>query len=328
MRSMELIETIREDWLDLVNTYIHIISEHSFAGTEVGEVLDDAIGTRGKMIRPRLLLISGAFGPFWKLKKDKLCMLAAMVELTHLASLIHDDIVDEAPMRRGVISVQGKYGKDAAVFAGDFLMARINYFEAKEHLNEAAEILSRTIEQMCIGEIGQARCRYREDVTKEQYLQNIQGKTTALIRAACQIGASESGCTANVARKLESIGEYLGILFQLRDDLLDFTADKDSVGKETHKDFKDGIYTMPVLMALQEEKGREHLTPIIRKNRTSALTDAEIGEMEEIVIACGGVERTRQEIRRYHEEINALLSEFDGHGPAKVLGELVEKLEV
>lgn len=326
--AAESFAQIRPDWLDLVEKNIHIISEHTFAGTEVGEVLADAIGTRGKMIRPRLLLISGSFGPLFEERKDRLCMLAAMVELTHLASLIHDDIVDEAPMRRGVASIQGKYGKDAAVFAGDFLMSRINTFAFKNGLNESGETLTRTIEQMCIGEIGQARWRYREDVSKEQYLQNIQGKTTALFRSSCQIGAYESGCSDEVAGRLKSIGEYLGILFQLRDDLLDFTADTHSVGKETHKDFRDGIYTMPVLMAMCDEAGRRELAPIIRKNRETVLGDSELQEMEEIVIARGGVERTKAEIRRYHQKIYELLDNFNGQESAALLGALVRKLEV
>ena len=328
MAGSDNVETLQEEWIDHVRFYMDVISDHSFADTEVGEVLKDATATPGKMIRPKLLLLCGAFGPFWKLKRDKLCMLAAMVELTHLASLIHDDIVDEAPIRRGMPSVQGRYGKDAAVYAGDFLMARINYFEAKEHLNVAAEILSRTVEQMCIGEIGQARCRYREDVTTEQYLHNIQGKTTALFRAACQIGASESGCSANVARKLELLGEKLGVMFQLRDDLLDFTADHTSLGKETHKDFRNGIYTMPVLMAMRDEKGKEKLLPIIRENAVRQLTDDEITDMEQAVIECGGTKATADEIAAHRDEIRTLLDEFGSHPAAVMLGGIVDTLEV
>ena len=320
--------TLQDSWLEQVAEDMRRATDNSFADTEVGAVLTDAAASRGKMIRPKLLLISAAFGPEWESRKDTLCLLAAMVELTHMASLIHDDIVDEAPMRRGEASIQGKYGKDAAVFAGDFLMARINQFQFQMHLNESGEILSRTIVQMCIGEIGQARWRYREDVTLEQYLKNIQGKTTALFRAACQIGASESGCTPEVAATLEQIGEYLGILFQMRDDYLDFTADTTAVGKETHKDFRDGIYTMPVLMTVADEEGRAQLAPIIEKNKTCALGDEEIRQMEKIVIAHGGVERTKAEIRRYRDMIMDLLATFGGSAPAETLGELIRKLEV
>ncbi len=321
-------EQILQEWLVQVQEEMRIMSDHSFAGTEVGEVLNDALGTKGKMIRPRLLLLSSAFGTEWEANREKLCTLAAMVELTHLASLIHDDIVDEAPVRRGAASVQGKYGKDAAVFAGDFLMARVNYYEAVKKLNGAAAILSSTVEKMCVGEIGQARWRYREDVSKEQYLNNIQGKTTALFRACFRIGAAEGGCTEDTAAILGSIGESLGILFQMRDDLLDFTADGCQVGKETHKDFRDGIYTMPVLMALRSGEGRKKLLPIIQENRVRVLTDGEIREMEKIVIESGGVEKTRQEIGRYRESIMELLGKLEQKEPAALLKKLVEKLEV
>ena len=167
---------------------------------------------------------------------------------------IHDDIVDEAPFRRDRESVQRRFGKDAAVYAGDYLIARVQYYQAQENLHEAGMLLADAIQQMCAGEIGQARCRYREDVTMQEYLCNIRGKTTALFRASCRIGALESGCSKEVIEQLDRLGESLGCMFQFRDDLLDFTTDKEVLGKETHKDFRDGIYTMPVLMAMRRSK--------------------------------------------------------------------------
>lgn len=317
-----------EEWMEQVKKNMNLIGGHSFGGTQVGEVLDDAMGTTGKMIRPRLLLLMSTYGPDWKEKKDRLCMLAAMVELTHLASLIHDDIVDEAPFRRGEMSVQHKYGKDAAVYAGDFLMARINYFQAVYDLNEAGKVLSQTVAQMCAGEIGQARNRYNEDVTKGQYLRNIQGKTTALFKASCRIGAMEGGCSEECIQRLEKFGEYLGILFQFRDDLLDFTSDETSVGKETHKDFRDGIYTMPVLLTLQDPEGRRALLPIMRANRECGITREQLAEMEQTVIRCGGVEATKEQIRFYSSQIDVLLSGFPQRTTGNYLRKIVRKLEV
>ena len=113
-----------ESAMERVNYYIHKIAENSFAGTRTGAVLDDVLGSSGKMIRPRLLLLCSAFGPYAMERSERLCMLAAMVELTHMASLIHDDIIDEAPFRRGKPSIQGKYGKDAAVYALCFCLPR------------------------------------------------------------------------------------------------------------------------------------------------------------------------------------------------------------
>lgn len=296
-RKLKKLKTESDVLMQTVEGYIDSFAAHTLGGTEVGAVLDDAVGTRGKMLRPRLLLLAGECGPDFDAAQDRLCRLAAMIELTHMASLIHDDIVDEAPCRRGKPSVQGKYGKDAAVYAGDFLMSRVSYHIAQEELNRSGAVLAKTVEEMCAGEIGQAACRYREDVTLQEYLRNIHGKTAALFMAACRIGAMESGCDAATVRTLELFGEQLGLLFQLRDDLLDFTSDVLAIGKAVHRDFQEGIYTMPVLCALEQPGGREALAPIMRANARGKLTLEQLHQMERQVEELGGVEATRQEIR-------------------------------
>lgn len=311
-----------------VKDKIRLITSHSLQGTRTGAVLDDAGSASGKMLRPWLLLQCSSFGPLREERKDRLAMLAAMVELTHQASLIHDDIIDEAPYRRGKLSLQEKFGKHAAVYAGDFLMSRIYYYEAKEGLNEAAMILSETVEHMCEGEIGQATCRYREDVTKEEYLRNIEGKTAALFRSACRIGAAEAGCPESVVDRLSQFGENLGIMFQLRDDLIDFLSDSREEGKETHKDFRDGIYTMPVLMAMQEDSCRQELLPLMRKSTQESLSPSEIRHMEETVIEYGGVEATRGQIRAMQERCYAILDELEQNRAVGLMRKLVGYLSI
>lgn len=311
-----------------VKAKIRLITSHSLGGTPTGAVLDDAASASGKMLRPWLLLQCSSFGPLREERKERLDMLAAMVELTHQASLIHDDIIDEAPYRRGKLSLQKQYGKHAAVYAGDFLMARIYYFEAKEGLNEAAMILSETVEHMCEGEIGQEMCRYREDVSQEEYLRNISGKTAALFRSACRIGASEAGCSKEVTEKLAEFGETLGIMFQLRDDLIDFLSDSREEGKETHKDFRDGIYTMPVLKAMQEKACKEQLLPLIRRSVQEDLSDAEIRQMEETVVRYGGVEATWQQIRSMQEKCFAILDMLEDNKSVTHMRRLVKCLSI
>lgn len=318
---------MEESAVERVRYYMHKIAENSFAGTGTGAVLDDVLGSFGKMIRPRLLLLCSAFGPHSKEKNERLCMLAAMVELTHLASLIHDDIIDEAPYRRGKPSIQGKYGKDAAVYAGDFLIERVHYWQVKEQLIDAAMILSKTVEDMCIGEIGQAVCRYDVHVTADDYLKNIKGKTAALFSTACKLGAMEAGCGSDVAEKLKCFGEYLGIMFQFRDDLLDFTSSEVAEGKEIHKDFHDGIYTLPVLMALETPEGREALLPIMKENAKRNLGSEEIGHMEKEVIRCGGVKRTVEEIHRYAALAGEILDSLEDIPEARKIRRMLDKLE-
>lgn len=316
------------EWMDAVESDIALITAHPYGGTPVGEVLDWMIAARGKRLRPLLTILCSHFGPYQMQQRSRLTMLAAMVEVTHLASLVHDDIVDEAPCRRDMESVQHRFGKDAAVYAGDFLMARVQYYQAQMHLHEAGMVLSRAIEQMCAGEIGQAMCRYREDVTMQEYLCNIRGKTTALFKAACRIGAMESGCSPQVIDQLDRLGESLGTMFQFRDDLLDFTIDSKRMGKETHKDFRDGIYTMPVLQAMRDEAARDKLVPIMRCNREKGVDIGQIREMEQIVYEAGGVEATRREIRRYMKRCEEILESLPDNQASAELFKILKLLEV
>ena len=316
----------REAELDRVRQCIRTMTAHSFAGTETGAVLDDVLGSAGKMVRPRLLLLSSGFGPFKEERSERICLLAAMVELTHMASLVHDDIVDDARFRRGKPSVQSRYGKDAAVYAGDFLISRVNYWEAKEDLREAAMLLSETVEKMCTGEIGQAVCRYREDVTAEEYLRNIRGKTAALFRTACLLGAREAGCPEEEAEKLGTVGENIGIMFQFRDDLLDYISTPEACGKDTRKDFLEGIYTIPVIFAAETKAARERLLPLMRQNKAGTLTESGLRQMEELVLE-SGVERIRQEIHRYCRQSIAVLDTLENNEANDRIRELIGKID-
>ena len=278
------------------------------------------------MIRPRLMLLSSALGPDREERFERICMLAAMVELTHTASLIHDDIVDEAEIRRGQISIQKKYGKDAAVYAGDFLISRVNYHLAKEKLFAAGAILSETVEKMCLGEIGQAACRYREDVTPEKYLDNIRGKTAALFRTACYLGASEAGCPEAEAMALGQLGEYIGIMFQFRDDLMDFMSTEALQGKDTQKDFREGIYTLPVLLSAESEEGRKALLPFMKKSREGTLSEEDIAQMTGVVLNFG-TEKAKQEIHRYAGLAYELTEPYKDSAPMAQIRKLIGKLD-
>ena len=123
---------VSDEQIEQIKNYIQAFTAHTFAGTPTGAVLTDATASEGKMIRPRLLMMASEYGPKRGDAQERLYKLAAIVEMTHLASLIHDDVVDDAPFRRGKPSIQSRYGKNAAVYAGDFLMSRISYHLMKE----------------------------------------------------------------------------------------------------------------------------------------------------------------------------------------------------
>lgn len=327
-----MLEILLKEWTEEVKRYIYLIANFSIKESQVGAVLDDVLNISGKMIRAKILLLSAFSGTNWKNNKERICKLAAMVELTHLASLIHDDIVDDSPYRRGKQSIQGKYGKDAAVFAGDFLIARVFYYGVVENLNEAVSILAKTIENMCIGEIEQELYHYQEDISEEKYFEIIERKTAALFQAACSIGARESVCSKELTQKLELFVRNLGLMFQIKDDILDFTSNSKDLGKETHKDFQNGIYTFPVIMALKNFKSKEVLEPIMKKNRVEKLSLEEIIQLEKYITSFGGIEASYEKIKSLSNINRQLIKELGKNLEItfyleKMLGELEEKNE-
>lgn len=325
-----MLEILLKEWTEEVKRYIYLIANFSIKESQVGAVLDDVLNISGKMIRAKILLLSAFSGTNWKNNKERICKLAAMVELTHLASLIHDDIVDDSPYRRGKQSIQGKYGKDAAVFAGDFLIARVFYYGVVENLNEAVSILAKTIENMCIGEIEQELYHYQEDISEEKYFEIIERKTAALFQAACSIGARESVCSKELTQKLELFVKNLGLIFQIKDDILDFTSNSKDLGKETHKDFQNGIYTFPVIMALKNFKSKEVLEPIMKKNRVEKLSLEEIIQLEKYITSFGGIEASYKKIEALSKANRQLIKELGEKSEVslyleKILRELEEK---
>ena len=325
-----MLEILLKEWTEEVKRYIYLIANFSIKESQVGAVLDDVLNISGKMIRAKILLLSAFSGTNWKNNKERICKLAAMVELTHLASLIHDDIVDDSPYRRGKQSIQGKYGKDAAVFAGDFLIARVFYYGVVENLNEAVSILAKTIENMCIGEIEQELYHYQEDISEEKYFEIIERKTAALFQAACSIGARESVCSKELTQKLELFVRNLGLMFQIKDDILDFTSNSKDLGKETHKDFQNGIYTFPVIMALKNFKSKEVLEPIMKKNREEKLSLEEIIQLEKYITSFGGIEASYKKIEALSKANRQLIKELGEKSEVslyleKILRELEEK---
>lgn len=307
--------------MEKVRKYIREMTAHQMQGTETGAILDDAALAAGKLLRPRLLLLCASAGPLYLKYRDRISLTAAMVELIHAASLIHDDIIDDAPLRRGKPSIQAKYGKDAAVYAGDFLISRVQQRLAREEMTDVSLILSETIEAMCLGEIHQTFCRYKTDITCDDYLKIVQGKTAALFSAACRLGAMGGGLCGPEVETMAEIGRILGILFQFRDDLADFTSTAETMGKETHKDFREGIYTIPILMALRSPQARLELHPLMQKNKEEILTDAQILQMEAAVEKYGGIEQTKKEIHGYACRIRELTWELKTcHTAEKIRG--------
>lgn len=289
---------LRKD-LEKTEEYLsEYLRDPGFRGA-VEQILKDMAVSKGKRLRPRLLLLAARCGDGFEAVRERLCRLGALVEMVHMASLIHDDIVDDAATRRGLPAIQAKYGKDRAVYAGDLLLSRIVQSLFRDGFDRVGACFGDTVESMCLGELGQMTCRFDENVTVDQYMRNIYGKTAALCRLACLAGAIESGCRGETLRCLEELGINFGYMFQIRDDLLDFTSDASREGKPARADFREGIFTLPVIYAMKKEEYRPEILCLIRAAREQRFGPDEEERLLEAVTASGGLDRAAEDMRSY-----------------------------
>ena len=214
------------------------------------EVASHLIKAGGKRVRPLFAVGSaGCAGHAAATASDDVVLGGVAVELVHLGSLYHDDVIDEAVTRRTVESVNARWGNLTAILAGDFLLAKASEIAASLG-TEVAGLLAATIGRLCEGEVGELRAAYDLSRTEASYLASIRGKTASLFATACRIGAIVGGLDRPAIDALTAFGDGYGMAFQIVDDVLDLTATAEQLGKPAGHDLVEGVYTLPVLRAL------------------------------------------------------------------------------
>lgn len=253
--------------------------------------LQNTIGSGGKRLRPMLSYFCYRAGGS---RPMEIIPLMCMLELMHTASLIHDDVVDDSDQRRGTTTINRSSGKFAAVQYGDFLLAR-----AMENLHiyrgtGINEALAEVSGQMCLGEFAQMENQFQiRSMTQEDYFLQIKRKTAYLLGASCYTGALAGGLSKSDAEAFKNYGENLGIAFQLKDDLLDFTGS--SHGKPFCQDIKNGIFTLPLLY-LKDSGLPETMLRLLEKK---AKTDKEVMEIADYIKKSDAVGYTEFTLRKY-----------------------------
>lgn len=220
----------------------------------IPELASHLIAAGGKRIRPLLTLASAALFGYQGQRQHR---LAACVEFIHTATLLHDDVVDESSQRRGRASANAVFGNEAAVLVGDFLFSRAFQLMTEDGALEVLKILSDASAVIAEGEVMQLATANNIETSKAQHLTVIGAKTAALFAAACEVGGVVAGRPASDCKALRDYGEYLGIAFQISDDVLDYTADAARLGKSLGDDFKEGKMTLPVILAIEKSDATE-----------------------------------------------------------------------
>jgi heptaprenyl diphosphate synthase len=202
----------------------------------------------GKRFRPLMVLLSGCFGDG---TDPRLIQGAVAIELTHVATLYHDDVIDEAERRHGIPAVNARWGNTVAILTGDFLFAKAS--EISSDLGaEVTRLLARTIAVLCDGQIREVQISGRLDQTEETYREIIRRKTAALIATSCRLGGMLSEAPPDLVDTLDDFGMALGMGFQLSDDIMDVISTEEELKKAPGQDMREGVYTLPVLHALSQ----------------------------------------------------------------------------
>ena len=224
------------------------------ANPQMTEMTSHLVRAGGKRIRPLFVLAAAASAN--DTAGEDAVTGGVAVELVHIGSLYHDDVIDEAPTRRTVESVNARWGNLRAVLAGDFLLARASELAASLG-TEVAELLAATIARLCEGEVAELQDAYQVTRTEASYLAAIEGKTASLFASACRIGGLVADLPRDRIEALTEFGLHYGMAFQVVDDVLDVVATADELGKPAGHDLTEGVYNLPVLRALAGDEGPE-----------------------------------------------------------------------
>jgi heptaprenyl diphosphate synthase len=265
MKLKMLYSDMRSD-LDLIEKELEIAVNSS------SDLLNEAslhlLHAGGKRIRPVFVLLAAKFGNY-QIKQMK--QVAVPLELIHMASLVHDDVIDDSEMRRGQLTVKAQWNNRVAMYTGDFIFARALEYITEIHDPEAHRILSYTMVEICLGEIIQIEDKFKLDQNLKDYFRRIKRKTALLISSSCHLGAVVSGADTQTANHLKRFGYYVGMSFQIIDDILDITASDKELGKPAGSDLIQGNITLPIIFL----KDSPEFRPALERAISGEMTEIE-----------------------------------------------------
>ncbi len=274
---------------------------------QLSSVLQSLSARQGKMLRPAFVLLCGKL--FSELRPEHID-LAAVSELIHTASLLHDDVIDGASLRRGRPSANALWGNAAAVLLGDFLLSRAFMLAAASKYDGAAMLLGQTAQILCIGELKQNLLKGCFDLAEQDYFQIIEAKTAALFSCSCQLGAAASGASEDQQEISGRFGQQFGLAFQIADDLRDVLSSEKQEGKTLGTDLLQGKFTLPVIHWINQNSDRKQM----RIEQAATLSDS--GELTKQMRISGSIDYALEQAQVRVERAKQSLSPFPA-SPAK-----------
>jgi geranylgeranyl pyrophosphate synthase len=299
LKVIPIFELIRED-LERVERKMREVSSIEYE--QLRAALDYLLSSGGKRVRPALVLLSSKFYPA---DADKVASLAAAVETLHTATLVHDDLIDNAFLRRGNPTLNAMWNSAATVLTGDYLFARAAAFAAETESVRVVSIFSQTLMTICSGELNQVFGSDEGQLTREYYYQRIYSKTASLFAASTEAGAVLGGAPQAEAQALRDYGHNLGMAFQIVDDILDFAGNEGDLGKPIGSDLRQGIVTLPIIHFLEAHPEDETVTRVLsgRGGRVS-----EVHAAVEMIKESGAIESSTAKAKRFAAKSRDALS--------------------
>lgn len=256
----------------------------------------------GKRLRPALVLLSARCGRY---DLQPLTPAAMAVELTHAATLVHDDVIDRSSVRRGRPTVAAALGDEPAIVIGDFYFAKAYEQAARTQSTEVVGVLARTVMEICAGEVRQQAIRYLYSTGIDEYMQRIEAKTATLLAACCDIGALLAGLPDAQRSALHAYGRLLGLAFQIADDVLDYLGSVGEIGKPIGQDIAEGFATLPLMLAMEDAGVATRLKHLLHDGRKLSVEEAR--EVVDVVRKSGAPERALARARDYAMKARAQL---------------------
>ncbi len=290
--ASKMFDLIKDDLAQLEVALQEAVSAPEKIITEIGAHL---VASGGKRLRPAIYFLAARCGDNFDLKKTM--PLGVALEMMHMASLVHDDVIDSADTRRGSVTANAKWGNQISILAGDYLFAKAFALVAENSYSKRVDVqLAHLICDLSAGELIQNKEIYKASCDVEEYFQRIAKKTANFIAIACQLGGDVAGLPESYIQALYDFGYNVGMAFQLTDDLLDLTSDTATLGKPAGNDIRQGIVTLPAIRALEISPDREELHAIVTNPN---MTDEMVARALEIVRASGGIEFTKAKTEEF-----------------------------
>jgi octaprenyl-diphosphate synthase len=313
----QILESVRQDLADIEAALTENLQPHLPLVSQVAKYI---MFSGGKRIRPLLMVLSARLCGY---KGDYDKTLSVVFEYLHAATLLHDDVVDDADVRRGNPVAHSIWGTPATVLVGDFLLARSIAIAAETDSVPIIDVLAHTTAQMSEGEIHQLLHRGDLSIDESDYMEVIGRKTAFLIQSACRVGALLAEAPAEQVEALSEYGYSLGMAFQMADDLLDYTADATVLGKPIGTDLREGKLTLPIICALQRasQEDRSRIEIIVRDTE---VTEEDFETVLHLIKQYGGIAYTRERAQEHIDQAKGSLNTFQPSETRTLLEQLAE----